>query len=87
MANFLFVYRGGTDAYAKMTPAEAQQSMEKWGAWIGQALQQGWMTDPGDALEQRRRDHFAAMKSRKASATSRLASSVPIVMRSACGRP
>src|SRR5436309_1330266 len=50
MANFLFVYRGGTDAYAKMTPAEAQQSMEKWGAWIGQALQQGWMTDPGDAL-------------------------------------
>ena len=52
MANFLFVYRGGNDAYAKMTPDEIQQNMAKWGAWIHQALQQGWMVDPGDALTQ-----------------------------------
>jgi len=52
MANFLFVYRGGNDAYAKMTPDEIQQNMEKWGNWIRQAMQQGWMTDPGDALTQ-----------------------------------
>jgi hypothetical protein len=23
---------------------------EKWGAWIGEAMQKGWMLDPGDAL-------------------------------------
>jgi hypothetical protein len=50
MASFLFVYRGGDEAYAKMTPDEIQQNMQKWGNWIRQALQQGWMTDPGDAL-------------------------------------
>jgi hypothetical protein len=50
MAKFLFVYRGGGDAYDKMTPDEVQQNMQKWGAWIREALQQGWMVDPGDAL-------------------------------------
>jgi hypothetical protein len=50
MANFLFVYRGGNDAHAKMTPEEIQQNMQKWGTWIREALQQGWMVDPGDAL-------------------------------------
>jgi hypothetical protein len=50
MAKYLFVYRGGTDAEAKMSPDEMQQHMQKWGNWIRQALQQGWMVDPGDAL-------------------------------------
>jgi hypothetical protein len=50
MPNFLFVYRGGNDAYAKMTPDEMQQNMQKWGDWIRKALGEGWMTDPGDAL-------------------------------------
>jgi hypothetical protein len=50
MAKFLFVYRGGNDAYARMTPEEQQQHMQKWGTWIQQALQQGWMVDSGDAL-------------------------------------
>jgi hypothetical protein len=50
MANFLFVYRGGDDRYAKMTPEEMQQNMQKWGNWIRGALQNGWMVDPGDAL-------------------------------------
>ena len=50
MANFLFVYRGGGDAEAKMTPDEMQQMMQKWGAWIGEAMAKGWMVNPGDAL-------------------------------------
>jgi hypothetical protein len=50
MAKFLFVYHGGNDAYAKMSPDEIQQLMGKWGAWIQQAMQQGWMVDSGDAL-------------------------------------
>ena len=49
MANFLFVYRGG-EPNPKMTPEEMQQIMQKWGAWIGEAMQKGWMLDPGDAL-------------------------------------
>jgi hypothetical protein len=50
MAKFLFVYRGGTDTEAKMTPDEMQQVMQKWGAWIGEAMAKGWMLNPGDAL-------------------------------------
>lgn len=50
MAKFLFVYRGNPESNAQMTPEEMQQHMQKWGAWIGEALRQGWMTDPGDAL-------------------------------------
>jgi hypothetical protein len=52
MAKYLFVYRGNPEAHAKMSPDEIQQHMEKWGTWIRQALQQGWMVDPGDALTQ-----------------------------------
>ncbi len=50
MARFLFVYRGNNDAYAKLTPAQIEQSMQKWGTWIREAMQSGWMVDPGDAL-------------------------------------
>jgi len=50
MANFLFVYRGGDEDEAKMTPEEMQQVMQKWGAWIGEAMAKGWMVSPGDAL-------------------------------------
>ena len=50
MANFLFVYRGGGEAEAKMTPEQMQQMMQKWGAWIGEAMAKGWMMNPGDAL-------------------------------------
>jgi len=50
MAKFLFVYRGGNQAEQQMTPEQMQQVMQKWGAWIGEAMQKGWMVDPGDAL-------------------------------------
>jgi hypothetical protein len=50
MANFLFIYRGNNEEYAKLSPEEMQQNMNKWGAWIREALQKGWMVDPGDAL-------------------------------------
>jgi hypothetical protein len=51
MAKFLFVYRSGIVA-DKMTPEVMQQHMQKWQTWIGEALQKGWMLDPGDALTQ-----------------------------------
>jgi hypothetical protein len=50
MAKFLFVYRGSTDSESQLTPEEMQQHMQKWGTWIREALQKGWMVDPGDAL-------------------------------------
>jgi hypothetical protein len=50
MAKFLFVYRGGNEAEQKMAPEQMQQIMQKWGAWIGEAMQKGWMVDPGDGL-------------------------------------
>ncbi len=52
MAKFLFVYRGGNDAMAKMTPDEMQQNMKKWETWIGEGLRKGWILDSGDALTQ-----------------------------------
>jgi hypothetical protein len=52
MAKFLFVYRSSGDAYAKMSPEEMQQHHQKWATWIGEALQKGWMLEPGDALTQ-----------------------------------
>jgi hypothetical protein len=33
-----------------MTPEELQQDMQRWSSWIGEAMQKGWMLDPGDAL-------------------------------------
>ena len=50
MANFLFVYRGGTEVFSSMTPEQMQESMQQWGAWISAGLQKGWMVNPGDAL-------------------------------------
>jgi hypothetical protein len=47
---FLFVYRGGGDAMANLTPEQIQQNMHKWEKWIGEGLQKGWMLDPGDGL-------------------------------------
>jgi hypothetical protein len=50
MAKFLFVYRGNPADTSNMPPDQMQQVMQKWGAWIGEAMQKGWMLEPGDAL-------------------------------------
>ncbi len=50
MANFLFVYWGGNDDRADISPEQMQQIMQKWATWIGEAMKKGWMLDPGDAL-------------------------------------
>ena len=50
MAKFLFVYRGASEATARLTPEEMQQHMQKWEKWIGEGMQKGWMVDAGDAL-------------------------------------
>jgi hypothetical protein len=50
MADFLFIYRGNPEGEHRMSPEQMQQSMNQWGAWIREALQKGWMTNPGDAL-------------------------------------
>jgi hypothetical protein len=47
----LHVYRGKPEAHATLSPADMQKHMDQWGAWIGQAMQEGWMLDPGDALQ------------------------------------
>ena len=52
MAKFLFVYRRGNNVADKMTPEEMQQHIQKWQKWIGDGLQQGWISDRGDALTQ-----------------------------------
>jgi hypothetical protein len=51
MANFLFVYRHGTDAFGKMTPEEMQQHMQKWHVWLNEGLQKGWLVNAGDGLK------------------------------------
>ncbi len=50
MANFLFVYRGGNDAMATMTPDQMQKVMQQWHEWIATAMRSGWMVNPGDGL-------------------------------------
>jgi hypothetical protein len=50
MAKFMFVYRNNPESFAKLTPEEMQQQMQKWGAWIAEAMKAGWMVDPGDGL-------------------------------------
>jgi hypothetical protein len=50
VAKFLFVYRGAAETVSRMTPEEMQQHMQRWEKWIGEGMQKGWMTDPGDAL-------------------------------------
>jgi hypothetical protein len=50
MANFLFIYRGGDESAASMTPEQMQENMQQWQTWITGAIKKGWMKDPGDAL-------------------------------------
>lgn len=51
MADFLFIYRGGNKTESEMSMEEMQEYMGKWFAWIGEGMEAGWITNPGDALQ------------------------------------
>ncbi len=51
MANYLFLFRGGGEAMGRMSPAEMQQNMQKWRAWIDGLAQKGHARG-GEPLEQ-----------------------------------
>jgi hypothetical protein len=55
MANFMFVYRHGTDSFGKMSPEEMQRHMEKWHGWMNEGLETGWMVNAGDGLQKQGR--------------------------------
>src|SRR5258708_28313937 len=50
MSKFVFVYRSASDARAKMTPEQMQQSLKKWETWLGEGFHKGWLLDAGDGL-------------------------------------
>jgi hypothetical protein len=50
MAKFLFLYRGGNDDLAKMTPVEMQQQMQRYREWIDEGVREKWLHDVGDGL-------------------------------------
>jgi hypothetical protein len=52
MAKFLFIYRSTGESMRNMSPEEMQKNMQKWGAWIAEGMQKGWMLDAGDGLTQ-----------------------------------
>jgi hypothetical protein len=44
MKDFMFIFRDtvqNTEAYARMSPADMQADMEKWGVWMNDLAQQG----------------------------------------------
>lgn len=50
MPNFLLVYRSQPYTAADVSPAQMEESMKRWTAWITEGFTNGWMVDPGDAL-------------------------------------
>ena len=48
MSEFLYLYRG---AQLPATPAEAQQEMQRWRAWLEELGQRGHVKNPGQPLE------------------------------------
>ena len=46
----MFIYRDSKDP-GVMSPEEMQADMEAWISWIGRAVEAGWMTSGGEALE------------------------------------
>ncbi len=51
MADFLFLYRGGSSEDAQLSPEQMQDYMQQWGRWIQELSASGVMTQVGDALE------------------------------------
>ena len=55
MAKFLLLYRDCSGPVAKMPPDERDRMLQKWRAWLGEGMQQGWLVDAGDKLKNERR--------------------------------
>ena len=45
MSNFLYLLRGGDEAYAKLSQEEKQAHMEVWGQWMGGLKEKGKLLD------------------------------------------
>ncbi len=45
MSNFLYLFRGGDDAYQKLSQEEKQAHMEVWGKWMGGLQEKGHLLD------------------------------------------
>ena len=45
MSNFLYLFRGGDDAYERMSQEEKQAHMEVWGKWMGGLKEEGHLLD------------------------------------------
>jgi hypothetical protein len=48
MGEFLYLYRGGQRSE---TPAEGEQVMRKWTAWLKELAESGHLKDPGQPLD------------------------------------
>ena len=45
MSNFLYLFRGGDEAYQKLSQEEKQAHMEVWGEWMGKLSEKGQLLD------------------------------------------
>lgn len=45
MSNFLYLFRGGDDAFDKLSQEEKQAHMQVWGEWMGGLQEQGKLID------------------------------------------
>ncbi|MEM6864497.1 MAG: YciI family protein [Bacteroidota bacterium] len=45
MSNFLYLFRGGDEAYQKLSQEEKQAHMEVWGKWMGGLREKGHLLD------------------------------------------
>jgi hypothetical protein len=52
MADYLYLFRGGAEAMAKMSPEQLQKNMQKWMTWIEELSKEG-IFRAGEPLEQK----------------------------------
>lgn len=45
MSNFLYLFRGGHEAYQKLSQEEKQAHMQVWGEWMGGLKEKGQLLD------------------------------------------
>ena len=45
MAKYMYLFRGGDDGMAALSPEEKEAHMQAWGAWMGELAQGGTLVD------------------------------------------